>query len=197
MSRITVAIGSQAFELIRDRLVEILVDEFEGQYLLTYDSELEVNVFKERNNPLDKTELSSIVVSLATGSYSNKNQLSVDGEYSYNIDIYTNEKTNDAESGDTRSALKLQKIIGITRAILEDQAYKTLGFVTPKIMHTMVTDINIRGYDPNDTMNTSMGRLSFKVRAIETTLPITPSLIAGYQTGVLIDLSGKGYFYQS
>lgn len=197
MSRITAAISAQSFELIRDRIVEILVDEFDGQYLLTYDAELIVDVFKERNTPVDKAELSCIIVSFANGIYGNKNQGHVDGDYQYNIDVYTNAKTNDSQSGDTKSATKLQKLIGIIRAILENQAYKTLGFITPRIMNTIVSEINIRRYDPNDTVNTSMGRITFKVRAAETTAPMDANLIDGYQTTVLIDQSGKGYFYQS
>lgn len=196
MSKITQPISSQAFEFIRDRIFEIIVDEFDGQHTLTTDDDLELNVFLERNTPLDKTEISSIVISLATGSFGNKHQGSVDGTYQFHIDFFTNSKTNSSISGDTKAALKLHKIMGLGRAILEDPIYKTLGFVPPFIMKTWFSEFNIAAGNKEDALNSAMSRLIFNVVANETSKLIVPNLIEGYKTSIKIDSTGKGYFYE-
>ena len=196
MSKITQIISTQRFESIRDRILEILVDEMDHQYYLTSDEDLNVSVFIERNNPIDKTELSAIVVSLAKGAYSNKNQGSVDGDYIYNVDVYTNSKTTENGAGDTLAAIKMQKLMGVCRSILEDPIYKTLGFAPPFLMKTNVSEFNIAAGNKEDALNTGMGRLTFNVTTNETNKLIVPNLIEGYETTVKIDNSGKGYFYQ-
>lgn len=196
MSKITQVINRQAYEYIRDRILEILVDELDNQAIISYDADLEVNVFLEIANPLDKTELSAIVISLASGKYDNKHQGSVDGLYQFHIDCFTNAKTTAADAGDTISTVRLHKILGVCRSILEDPIYKTLGFVPPFIMKTFVGEINIATPNKEDASNTSMGRLLFNVVANETSKLIIPNLIEGYDTTVKIDNTGKGYFYQ-
>ncbi len=197
MSKIIKTIDPASFEYVRDRLLEILVSELDGQYLLTYDVELDnISVYLEKNAPVDKTELSSIIISLAVGTYSNKNQGSVDGSYMYHIDVFANSKTSPVKSGDTASSIKLQKIMRVCRGILEDPIYKTLGFVAGFILKTYVSEFNIAPGNKEDALNSSMGRISFTVVANESSKLLVPSLIAGYETTVKIDGSGKGYFYE-
>lgn len=197
MSKITKEINQQNFEFIRDRILQILVDEFEGQFILSYDDDLDLSVYVERSTPIDKTEIPAIVISLSNGNYNNKNQGCVDGTYVYNIDFFTNAKSSEGISGDTLAATKLQKIMGVGRAILEDPIYKTLGVTPPFVMKTFVSEMNIAQQNKEDAENTSMGRLLFNVVSTETTTPIVPSLIEGFKTAIKIDQSGKGYFYSS
>lgn len=196
MSKINTVIPKQKFEYIRDRVFEIIMSEFEGQYLQSYDPDLDLSVFIERSTPLDKTELPGIVVSLAAGNFGNKNQGSVDGTYQINIDHYTSAKSAAGVSGDTYAAKKLHKILGISRAILEDPIYKTLGFTPPFIMKSFISELNIAAQNKEDAENTSMGRLVFNVVANETSKLLIPDLIEGYNTSIKIDNSGKGYFYK-
>jgi hypothetical protein len=195
MSKIKQVILKRTYEYIRDRIFAILMDEFDGQFVLTYDTDLEVNFFIERGTPIDKTELPAIVVSIAKGSFDNKNQGNIDGSYSFNIDCFTNAKTNITEGGDYIAAKHLQKIMGICISILEDPIYKTLGFTPPFIMSSSFSEMNFASPNKEDASNTSMGRLTFNIRANEAFKLIEPSLIEGYETTVQIGNSGKGYFY--
>lgn len=200
MPLIKTIIPPSAFELIRDRIGEILIDEISNQAALTLDSDLTVNIFIERSNQLDITDLPAINISISDGQFSNKNYSgSVTGAYAYDIDIYTAKKTNDQISGDVRASFQLQKIIRICRSILDNPIYKTLGFVSPKINRVYCSDFNIAipgsGSGKLDTQNSMMSRLKFFVESNEQTALIIPTLITGYETQVKINNTEKGYYF--
>lgn len=186
MSRIDYAIPSQAYELIRDRIGEILTDEVANQIDLSYDVDLNAVVLIEDRDPIDKVQLNAIVVSLATGQYSNKNQgSSVDGGYLYFIDIYTNAKERFNKSGSYRAATVAHKLSRYVRCILEHQEYKTLGYQPGFVMRTGFVEFNIRDVTPStDSLSTYMIRMVFKVDANEITNAKVPNLIDGYDTRV-------------
>lgn len=188
MSRIDYAIPSQAYELIRDRIGEILTDEVANQIDLSYDVDLNAVVLIEDRDPIDKVQLNAIVVSLATGQYSNKNQgSSVDGGYLYFIDIYTNAKERFNKSGSYRAATIAHKLSRYVRCILEHQEYKTLGYQPGFVMRTGFVEFNIRDVSPStDSLSTYMIRMVFKVDANEITNAKVPNLIEGYDT--LVDV---------
>ena len=114
MAKINIEIPIANFEIIRDRIALILAEEIDNQAVLTYDADLEaVEVFLERTKAFDKTEVPCINVSLATGNFSNKHQGYQDGVYIFNIDIYTNAQSTDAEDGDVLSTLSNHKLLRI------------------------------------------------------------------------------------
>lgn len=196
MGKIFTAIQSQAYEIIRDRILIILMDEMDLQQQLTYDPDLELQFFLERLIAIDKEEVDSVVVSLAAGEYLNENQGSSDGNYTFYVDCYCKSKSRDGEDGFTRSNVKLQKLLGIMRFILKNPIYKTLGFTTPFIMNLTISNIDIKGMDSTDAANTSMGRLTLKIRANETTSLLDGVRVSGYDTRVYLK-DGIGYFYET
>jgi hypothetical protein len=196
LSKITTVIPPQAFEVIRDRIGEILTDELNNQSILSYNPALDIIVTAERSNPYASTELPAINISLDNGQYGNKNQGSVDGSYVFNIDAYTNAKTSDAQGGDQKASIELQELLGKCRAILENSIYITLGFQNPFILRTICSAINIASSGANDAKNTMMGRISFTVTANEKTPFKVPALIDGYETQIKLSLTEKGYLYQ-
>lgn len=180
---------------MRDRIADILYDELDIQSQLNYDTDLDVEVLIECTNPIDKTEASVIIVSLASGSYANKNQGGVDGTYTYNIDVFTNSKTTESTAGDKNAALKLQRLLGLCRAILEDPVYRTLGFAAPFISRVNCVDIKIADTGRDDAVNTAMGRLTFNVVLNESSKLLIPNLIEGYDTVVKLGETANGYSY--
>lgn len=197
MSKITAKITRQGWEYIRDRIAEILADELNAQVTMDYPSvDIDAQVWVERTNSFDKTELPAINVSLATGSWENKNQGSQDGTYIFNIDCYALAKTKGADSGDTLSAIKVQRLLGICRYILEDPIYKTLGFEPPFIMRTGCKDVNIASPPNEDEKNVAMGRITFSVTANEKNQLLVPKLIAGYKTQIKVNGTDEGYLYE-
>lgn len=200
MSKIVNIIPPQGFEVIRDRIGEIIFEELSNQVAMSYNAEIDAEVYVERSNQIDKTECPLLNISLANGIYDNKsNNANVTGTYTFDIDAYTNAKTNDSQSGDERAALKLQRILGVVRAILENPVYRTLGYTPGFITRTYCSEINIAvpGAGKLDTLNTMMGRISFTVQAVENTELIEPELIAGYETSLKMELTDRGYKYLS
>lgn len=196
MSQITLPIPTQAFELIRDRIGEILADELANQVDAFYKTELDAKVFVERFVPFDETDIPSVNVSLVRGDFDIQTTINTDGTYRYNIDCYHKAPTTDAKRGDTASMQKLQTLLGACRAILESTKYITLGFAAPFIEHRSSENFQIEPpVDAKDTANVVMGRMVFIVRAAENNDIVTPPLIKGYDTQVKLVLTDKGYEY--
>lgn len=201
MSKILSVIGPQAFELIRERIAIILADEFEGQYLLTYDPDFgRMKIFVESGNPNDKEDLPAVYVSFATGSYPLLKEYNgeIIGSYIYNIDVYCSSPSNDYAEGDNLSGVKLQKLLGTCRAILDNPIYRNLAYPSGFIQRVSVQDINIRSDSKdmnNDTLNTRMGRITFSVEVIEKVgLLIGVPLLEAYAT-TNINQTNNGHYY--
>lgn len=194
MARIQGTIPQQNFELVRDRIGEIITDELESQVLF-YNPDLDATVYVERTDPIDKTELPVVIVSLATGNYDNKDVKSTDGTYTYNVDVFTRAKTSADQEGDQRSMFSLHRLLGVIRYILDNPIYKTLGFANPMISRVAVQSLNIAEPGKQDAASVMMGRLTVTVRVPETVNLLPASLLAGYETSVKLQLTDKGYVF--
>jgi len=197
MAIIIGAIGQRAYELIRDRIGEILADELPNQSILNgNDPNLNPKVFRERFIPPSDEELPMVNVELAKGDYGLITAISQDGTYTYHIDVHTKSKTSGSARGDYKSASLCQRLTGVIHAILSDAKYRTLGFDRPFIEHVSVSDIQFatptNGKDASSIM---MGRLTFTVRVPESVEAYTPVLIDGYDTSVEMDETNEGYVY--
>ena len=192
---ITQAISPQAFELVRDRIGEILTSELAAQADFTYGEIPDLTVYSERFIPFDNTELPAINISLSRGLLDSQTAIQSDGAYRFNVDVHTLSPSSEGSPGDSEAMHKLHRLIGVVRAILEDPIYKTLGFVPPFVMNRHVEEIAIADPDPQDTASVVMGRLIFVVRVPETVNLIVPNLISGYETNVKLALTDKGYVF--
>lgn len=197
MAKITSIIPVQMFEIIRDRIAEILASEFANQFILSSDPNINASVWVERFVPFDKTDMPSINVALNRGDYSNKDMTAVDGAYRYNIDCYASHPDTSTGQGDSKASIILQRIIGMCRFILESTQYKTLGYAPPFNCRVAVRSIAI--YDPinnQDATHQAQGRIEFTVTAPERSdmLPAVP--ITGNDTGVKLHTTDKGYVYK-
>lgn len=193
MPLIPVPIPPQSFELIRNRIADILIDEFENQFTVSSDPDLNLEFTVESASPIDKVEPPLINVSFSLGDFNNKNQGSADGTFTYNIDCYALAKSTDSESGDSKSSIKLQRLLGMCYAILSDPKYKTLGYMAPFILRSSCGQINIAEPGKRDASSITMGRLTLTVLAVQANPLIVPELIEGYDTMVKMSSSSRGY----
>jgi hypothetical protein len=198
MSKITTLIPTQAFEVIRDRIGEILADEILNQFnVITQNKELNAKVWVERFMKFDHAELPAVNVMLAKGLYSSQTAVQADGTYSYNIDVYQRSESDSEKDGDSRAITLLHRLLGVCRGILEHPEYMTLGFARPFIMSRHFKDIAIADPNPENLESIVMGRLTFEVKAPETYNIKGYPLIAGYETSVKLELTDKGFLYKS
>ncbi len=198
MSKINNVIPKQNYEFVGMRIADILTDEIDNQFKLTYDTDLDLDeIFLERMVPIDVAEMSSINVFLSTGTYDNKHQASVRGEYTFIIECTAKASTTGDLRGDTSASLKAQRLAGLVRAILENPIYRTLGFAPPFIQRTLVGEIKMGVPKGNpDSNNVSIAMLQFTVVVAETTSLLEPSVLAEFLTTVKLDETEQGYQYK-
>ena len=190
-------IPAQQYETIRDKIGLILYEELVNQFTLTTDEDLNVKVFVERFVAFDKTDFPCLNVVFSGGNYDNKNTTTVDGEYSFFIDAYCAAKTTTTESGDSKASFKLQRLLGVCRAILENPQYRNLKLDICKTGSVGVKSIAIsQPENKQDATSTIMGRLTFNVRALEDTLLLDALPIDNWKTQVKLNLTEKGYLYE-
>jgi hypothetical protein len=195
MPQIINEIPPQGFELILPRIADILIDEIGYQVTSGYNSDIDVNIFVERDSRIGVEEMPAINISLARGNFDNKNAPSADGTYLYNIDVFTRAGSTDNKDGDNLANIQLQRIIGVCRYVFENQAYKTLGFAPPFISRVKCNEFNIASINPDDAANCSMGRLVLEVRANEVSALGSVRLMDGYDTVVKMGTTEFGYAY--
>jgi len=195
MSEIPTIIPIQNFELVRDRVHEILSDELANQFVLSAVNDNNAKVFLERTVPVDHSELPLVNVSLARSTLETQVVINTDQVLIFNIDVYHGSKSTDTDNGDTLAILKLHRLLGICRAILENPRYKTLGFNSPFIMNRVVTAMDIAEEGKQDAASIAMGRLTFSVKIPANTELVTPTVADGFDTQMQLELTDKGYTY--
>ncbi len=198
MSLIDGLIPAQGFEVIRDRICQILAVELEQQFLLSGDYDLEDigdKIYMERMVPFDHTECPAINVRIERGDYNNQHQGAADGIYRYFIEHNVVALTEDGLRGDTSAKVKAHKIMGKVRAIFENPVYKTLAFPAPFIAHRHIESFVFSEPTRNDAENSTMAQMVLVVRCLENTALLDSTLILGYDTTVKLYDTDKGYYW--
>lgn len=194
---ITGIIPSQNFELVRDRIGQILSLEIGNQYTLTGNEDLNATVYNDRIVPYDKTDCPAINVSFVSSNYTSKFVNSVDGSNIYNIDVYCLAPSTATDTADKLANIRLHKLLGICRTILSDPQYRTLLFTAPSMAHVSVRDIKIAAPEAmQDSSAIVMGRLTFMVNCPETVQLLDAPLVASHLTSIKLSDSDKGYYWE-
>jgi len=196
MALITNIIPAQNFEVIRDAIGFVLAEELANQFALTSDEDLNAKVWIERILPFHHTDVPAVNVLFNGGNYTQQTTINSDGDYTYFIDVYHSAKTSATKDGDKTASIKLHKLLGVCRAILENPIYRTLGIAPPSLQHTSVTTISIAdAKDNQDAVSVMMGRLTFNVRACETTKLADGLALFSSTTTVKLGNTDKGYIF--
>lgn len=185
-------IPSQRFEIIRDRIGEILADELYAQ-VYKGDSSLECDVYVERNSSIGVEETAVVNVTLSQGRYDSYDIKQQDGEYTYNIDVFASGRSTDSQDGDSISAKSMQRILGACRWILMNPLYITLGYSKPFNCTRRCEEIQIAQIQKQDTCSVSQGRLTFVVKVLESVEYQDILIAEGYDTSVKIAETNKGF----
>lgn len=189
-------ISAGSFELIRDRIGQILADELPNQASLSGNPNLNATVWIERFIQFNTNDCPCVNISLNRGNYDGFTTLRQDGSYEFYIDVYENSKAIGNENGDKDATFKLHKLANVVRAILSHHKYDTLAFASPFIEGVRVKQISIgESRKQHDADNLIIARMVFEVKAPESTLAITPVDIAGYTTKAVLGETDKGYLF--
>lgn len=195
-AKIPTLIPPQSFEIVRDRIAVILVEEITNQFALGSEQALNLTqVALERTVPFDKEEMPAINVNLQRSTQDDQAAVNTDEITLFNIDCFQSGITTGTNKGDVLAKLKLHRLMGVVRAILENPRYKTLGFNPGFIMNRHVASMDFAEVDPKDGLSITMGRVLFSMKIPENTELITPTVAAGFDTKMTLDLTDKGYTY--
>lgn len=199
MALLTEKIPQQNFEIVRDRIALILADEISNQSaILPATPDLNPTVWTERFVPFSHVEFPAVNVIFSSGNFVDQYTTHDLAVHKYYIDVYAKSPTIGSDGGDKLASIKLHRMLGICRAILENPQYRTLAFAPPSLQHTKVVDISIEQPQNNqDAESVVMGRLTFDVHVPEKMQLLTANNISGWETSVELNESLKGYEFSN
>jgi len=202
--KITYQIPASNFEAVRDRIALILKTEMDNQALLRGTPQTPplpnipnpnytASFFTERFTVVGKEEGNIITVDIVDGNPSNNTPISQPIEFTYNIDIYVNAVQN-ANYGYYNSAVKLHRLAGLVRHILQSPYYDRLDFANGIIERRTVSKIQFaRVSDEQDGAFSRMARVTLTVKMNETQSGIAIVDSGGYDTIINIEETELGY----
>lgn len=200
MAKLEGLIPKQQYELVRDQLAIVLVDELANQKALGMD-ELSVwdeKVWIDRVKPFEDFNNVTINVTLASGDYDNETIKSSNGTYIFNIDVTARakEKQSDESYADLDANKILDRVVGAIRAILKNPEYNTLGFVKPSLSHVTVRGF-VKGLSGTDEATSAkIARIEYAVRVVEGVELKTGIPIGSHYTTVKLSDTDKGYCWE-
>ena len=192
-------IGEQNFELIRNRIGEILTYELRNQANLTGKQSLkDVKVWIERVTPFDNTELPAVNIYYNDTLYNSSTVVNQQGQNTYHIDVLTKSKNSGSQQNDSdkQSYTLAANLLGIVRAILQAPQYVRLNFDGGVVTHREVSEIRMGKMSNQETTSTGGGRLLLKVNANEFTEEIKALEACKYTTVVTLEETEKGFYYE-
>ncbi len=199
MALINGIIAPQYFEGVRDAIAALLAVELANQHTLNSAYPDVKKVWVERFiTPDADTEFPLVNVTMQKGDYSNKNPRSVDGVYSFNIDVYTmGTATGATEWGDKKAMFEMQKIMGLIRSILSHPAYNTLGLPKGKIGNTMVTRMYVGDKQTSvDALCGVVGRVQFDVKCLEEVTLMDSVALEEWHATIYIKETEDGFYFE-
>jgi len=167
MPKINRIIGQRDYELIRNRIGEILTVELANQEAITYDELFDVPVFVQRSKPVNQDESKLINVSFNEGRYSGQTVISSNGEHTFFIDVVVTGKSTPDGRGDVLTAFNCQRLAGVVVGILEDPQYVTLGFERPFIGRFHVTEVTPGNIERGEATELTVTRITVNVQCLQ------------------------------
>ena len=101
-SVINTVIPEQQFELVRNRIGEILFEELANQVMLG-NTDADVKIYTERIVPMNQGETTSLNLIFSNGDYPMQTAVYADGVYTFFIDCYNTSPTVGTNRGDKLS----------------------------------------------------------------------------------------------
>ena len=193
---ITEIIPPQGFEIVRDRIIEILLTELTNQRVLQ-PTLPEFSLFLDRKTRIDKSESVLVNVGLDNANYENYGERGAQGVTVYNIDVYANGAGSSTVHGDLDAAKKMHRYLGLIRYIFSSTKYNTLGFDQGAIGNKSIRNMQIYDASGNqDAKFIKMGRLALGVKIEENQALWNGVALQGTTTELKLELTEKGYKYE-
>lgn len=199
MAVITEVIPRQGFEVVQNRIGEILLTELTNQKALQgFDSNF--GVFLERQEPFDKSEDVMVAVMLAGADYKGFTTKDQQGDTTYIIDVFASGAASSTMEPSLEARDKAFLYVGMIRYILSSSKYQTLGLppglIGGKYFESFKFDIdfsNFGNHSNYDARFIRFARIVFSVRIQENQEMWTGIPLLGNSTLVTLDATNKGF----
>lgn len=199
MAIITEIIPKQGFEIVQNRIGEILLTELTNQKSLQgFTSDF--GVFLERQEPFDKEEDTMVTVMLSGADYKGYTQKDVQGDTTYIIDVFTSGYGTSTTAPSLIAREKCFLYVGMIRYILSSAKYLTLGLpaglIGGKYLESFKFDIdfsNFGNHSNYDARYVRFARMVFTVRIQENQDLWTGIPLLGNDTLVSLNDTDKGF----
>lgn len=200
-AKLNYIIPASNFETIRDAIASLLKIEMDNQAVLrgsglpvVPNPDYTADFYTERFSPVDKGEGNVIIVSIAGGDLNNRTPVSQVFGCSFNIDCFVSAKENSSNTGYYNSAVKIHRLAGLARHILQSPYYDRLGLSNGIVQMRSVSSILFAPVsDEQDSAFVRMGRIKLDVNVYESSNEQDVVTAAGYDTIIKIDETEKGF----
>lgn len=197
-AKLNYIIAVSNFEIVRDKIALILKEEMDNQALLrgsgdpvVPDPNYTANFYTERFSPVGKEEGNVITVDVEGGQLDNRTNVTQSFECKFNIDIYVGAKETET-TGYYNSAVKLHRLAGLVRHIIQSPNYYNLGLSGVESRSASLIQF-ARVSDEQNAAFSRMGRVTLTVRIHEESSAISVTEAEGYDTEIRINETDLGY----
>ena len=199
-ARINTQIPRSKFELVRDQLGAVLLVEIGKQKQLDATLVAPSVIFIERTVPFDaKSEFPAINVRYTSGAIDVSSREINQAHYlhTYSIEVMYAAKSSTAANGDQNASVRLQRMMGIIRSILQSPTYNMLGFTPPFAKRAWVNHMEVfESMDFQNDTNQINGRIEYCIELPESgMITATGAPLNEITTTVTLNESDKGYFW--
>lgn len=202
MALITEIIPVQGFEIVQNRIGEILLMELQNQKTLQGITS-DFGVFLEREEPYDKSEDVMITVMLHGSDYTGFTQKDSQGNTSYIIDVFAGGFGTSTQQPSLVARRKIFEYVGMIRYILSSAKYQTLGLpyglIGGKYVESIKFDIDFSNFGNHSNYDGSFirfARILFTVRIQENQALWDGIPLLGNDTLVTLDETNKGFQFK-
>lgn len=195
MALIKTVIETDSFQVIRDKIAAILLDELANQSVLDENPDLAYDkIWKERRRPFNLSEIPAINLSIGSVDYAEKFRGGRKPEIVYFIDVY-NSKLHDSSDADELVMDSIWHVVRTIQYILDHPAYGSL-LLSPLISHTEITKVTPGQAEMSDGGQCGILRIEFLVKTISVEAPFDLKDLDGNDTTVKLIETDLGYYYQ-
>lgn len=194
-SQITGIIPKQGFELVRDAIGVILLEELTAQKNRRTDLE-DFEILSESLVPYTSAEKITINVLLAKADYGQMTQKDAQGRTIYFIDVVTSGEEKDDMTGSMDASFRRDRYTGMIGYIFRSAFYRYMGPIIPQGLVGGVyveSFTNLDPYKKEDSDFTTFARIQMAVRIQEDAQAWSGVELVGVNTSVRLDLTNKGY----
>lgn len=196
MAQINEVVGKDYFQLCRDNIATILLDELPNQAILQANDDLNYSkIWCDRKRPFNASEIPAINLSIESVNYGVKNRGQRDANPIFTIDVYDSKMSTEFGDADELLSESTWQIARTIQYILDNPIYATLG-LAPYVMHTEVQSIEGGQVGETEDNRCSILRIKFAVKTMSILQGATPVPVSQLTTVVNLAQTNKGFIYQ-